>query len=360
MLKHSSGQASDEVRKRRLFLDAGNADIKSLDASGNRNVYPHALALLPEAKWVQAVGNASLPPQGYAEVWHGGTQYRFAYGSAALRHSLLRLRGAARYTPGYYGLMMCGAFIEHFDIGSQNAALRVMHAPQDYIFVDDLLDAVMGDWHITSHDGRMEVSVTEAYPLDEPLGGLYHLLYDDTGHEVHNRNHAGLTALVVDVGGYTVDIVPVDAGYQIDYAAMQSTRLGSLTVYRDVEDAIRRQFKAKFKGVGALHPGRLEQAVLTGYLPYGKTRLNVKAIVTDHVQELVNDIIGIIDGLGGAANYDALYLTGGGAALVMTPLKKQMAELAIMPVESNRELMRFANVSGLRKFFSMLEREGEI
>lgn len=155
-----------------------------------------------------------------------------------------------------------------------------------------------------------------------------------------------------------MDAVAVDAGGEIDLSTLGSTRTGVIQLKERFEEDMRSKHKDKFKNAGDLDDKRIETAILTGYYPYGKMQLDVVDEAIGSVSVLTNDVIDIIESNGGAANYDIILLTGGGASLIYEPLKHNMPDLEFQLVEPDREKMRFANAFGAAKMFNLLERLG--
>lgn len=351
--------AESDVRERQLNVDAGNAAIKWVDGHGQYGHFRHALALLSEPQWRQVCGNAELPPEGFMQVGSDGVEVYVAYGDKALRYHTLTTHGAGRYERDYVGLLLCAANVEAFKRGTQNERLRIMHAPGDLQYVDDLLNAVGGEWHIVSHAGKMNIQVAEALPLDEPLGGLYRLAYDDEGNE-NDTVLVNQTLLVIDVGGHTVDVCAVDAGFAVDYSSLRSTKLGTIEMMDSFERELRHKYGAEFKTVNRADARRMEQGLLNGAYPYGNHKLDCREIAQQNIALLTEEVAQIVQGLGGAANFDTLVLTGGGAALIGRALRQRLNGMSYVPAVKDRDMMRFANVMGMRAFFKALENMGEI
>lgn len=345
----------------KLFLDFGNADVKwftGYDGKPKSGYFRHALAPLSERKLQQLKGRATTTPEGILVVNGNGV----AIGDSARRHTIKqRPTGASRYTSEYYGAFMAQALVLAIGRVSKNPtkiALYASHAPQDVQYARDIQDAVLGNWHIETPTGVQRYEIVRVETFDEPLGGFNHYVLTTSGRERKQNPIANSTVLVVDVGGHTVDVVAVDAGGQIDLSSLGSTRTGVIQLKKRFEEDMRNRYSDRFKKAGDLDERRIEFALLTGFYQFGNQELDVISEVSQNISLLTNDVIEIIEAMGGAANYDSVLLTGGGAALIENALSLAMPEIDFVLVEDNRDDMRFANVYGAAKLFKLLETMG--
>lgn len=341
----------------KLYLDFGNADIKYLDGSGNYGHFRHALAEISNSKMNRLMGRSTLPPKGLLVVNGNGA----AIGDAARRHTINeRPMGAARYTKEYFGFFLAQALVNCFEKGSNNIALYASHAPQDADYAQDIVDACMGEWEIVSPRGKLKFKVKRVETFDEPFGGFNHYVLTNAGRERKDNPISDSTCLIVDVGGHTVDVMAVDAGGEIDLSTLDSTRIGVIQLKKQFTEDIRVKHRDKFRKAGNFDDKRIETAIMSGFYPYGKLKLDVSNEAIENVSLLANDVLEIIDANGGATNYDIVLLTGGGAALIYEPLKNGMPDMAFQLVEEKRDNMRYANVFGASKLFKLLERVGAL
>lgn len=338
-----------------IFLDFGNADVKYFDGMQNYAHYRHAIAPITESEWRAIVGRAKQPPRGFIAI---EGKY-FAVGDKARRYVLKdKPRGADRYTPDYYGVAMAYSISELYPSDTRLINLFASYAPRDIEYVDDIRQAALGYWHFTTHNGTYKVHVKTVECFDEPAGGFNHAVLTKDGRALKNNPYRDSTVLVLDVGGYTCDVIAVDPQGMIDDNSYASTLTGVIGTYDWFERELRSAYKSEFKGTGELDARRLETAMLSGAYPFGNIKLDCGAIGKQAINTLVNDIADVIKGAGGVANYDVVLLTGGGSALVYEALKAHIRTIDFILVEPERELMRYANVFGGAKLFAMLKRMG--
>lgn len=337
-----------------LFLDFGNADVKWFNGKEFSH-FRHAIAPLSESQWRKIVGRNRQPPQGYIAI----EDRYFAVGDKARRHILKeRPRGADRYTQDYYGVAMAMAVAEANEPGTRVINLYASHAPRDIEYADDIRKATVGRWHFVTEKGDYKVTVKTVETFDEPLGGFNHAVLTQQGTILKTNPYRDKTVLVLDVGGYTCDVVAVDPEGMIDDSSLHSTITGVLNVMQQFESELRSAYRDMFKGTGDIDERRLESAMLSGVYQYGKVPLKCADMAQDAINTLVNDIRDILQAAGGVANYDVVLLTGGGSALIVDALRQAVNTIDFVLVEPERELMRYANVFGGAKMFAMLKRLG--
>lgn len=339
-----------------MTLDFGNSRGKwYVPRTGSYGDFMHAIATLNESEWRRVIGRTDKPRPGYIRVNGQG----YAIGQSALRHGIQeRPRGASRYRDDYYGVAMCFALTEAYDDSKRNVVLYASYAPGDVSYAKYLVAASRKKWTVESHRGKQMFDVREVRAFDEPLGGLSHFTLTKDGIEKRRNPIADKTVLVVDVGGYTTDVVAVDPGGVVDISSARSIRTGIISLTQQFETDLRANNSLLFQDVGDIDVRRLEQAILTGQFPYGKTPIDCQHEASEAITALTNDVIQVLNSSGGAANYDSILMTGGGSMIVHAPLQLAMPRLDFLLAEPDTDLMKYANVFGGAKLFKMLEAMG--
>lgn len=336
-----------------LFFDFGNADWKFFDGESGYDHERHAIAPLSESQWRNVVQRAKQPPEGYIAI---EGRY-FAMGEKARRYVLKeKPKGADRYTQEYYGVAMAYAISKLFDNSHRVINLYASHAPRDINYVDDIRNAALGRWHFVTHKGEYNLTVKTVDTFDEPLGGFNHTMLTKEGKLLKSNPYRQKTVLVLDVGGYTCDVVAVDPGGVIDEGSLRSTLTGAIGVYDTFENELRDRYKAEFKGTGDITPNRLEEAIQKGFYAFGNMKLECADIANSAISMLTNDVVDVIKAAGGVANYDVIFLTGGGSALIANTIRQAVPSIDFVLAEQNIDLLRYANVFGGAKFFTMMKR----
>lgn len=336
-----------------LYLDSGNWDIKIMTGSKKREYFRHALAPVRMSKYMDLCNGQLVPPEGYALV--NGKAY--AYGDAARRLQVVRRYGAQRYQADYYGVLAALAAATVYKQSADDMLLFATHAPRDMKYARDIRGAVQGVWDVTTHKGEFQFRFTTVRTMNEPVGGLQNYMLTDRGTErrVELKNQ---TVLVVDMGGLTTDIAPVDPQGLIDRTAMNSIEAGAINIYEAFEEGVRSRYHDKFRSTTRIQQSRLESQMLKGAWTWGETELDVQREADEAINLVVNIIADTIENYGGMVEYDAFLLTGGGAVLMENALKKQFPRARIVLAEKDRDMMRYANINGVYRFAQLAKKKG--
>lgn len=338
-----------------IYFDFGNSDVKYYDGMTSYGFYRHAIVQLSASDWTRAVGRAKQPPPGYAEI-----EGRFyAFGDQARRYILKEQpRGASRYTTEYYGAALMYAISELYEPGTRKIHAYASHAPRDIDYADDIRRASLGQWTFTTHKGTYKIHLASVETFDEPLGGFNHYILTKDG-KVSKRNPLrDATTLVLDIGGYTCDIVAIDPGGAIDVSSLRSSVTGMLNVFENFEKELRSMYRDDFRHTNNIDKLMLERALQYGVYQYGKVELPCADIAQASVNMLTNDIQQVIQSE--IANYNYVLLTGGGSVVMLPYLSQAMPKAQFITADDDQDMMRFANVFGGQKLFALLKNLGVI
>lgn len=343
-----------------LFVfDAGNALIKCYTPSKNKlESFAHHVAWLSDNKWQQVLSdNNGTPPPGIVRIHSEHIEpLAVAFGDAAVRHQVVELpKGAERYTRDYYGALLAYSLSEALQRTNKQIALYASHAPGDTNYKVDLKMAAQGFWQVESRYGILEFNVTDVQTFEEPFGGYANVALTKDGYE-HQRNPLrGKTVLVIDVGGYTVDTLAIEKSGAIDRLSIQSVYAGVLDMLHNFLNEIKTNNRALFKNTRKIDPRRVESALMTGLFQFGNKPIECRNESREQRYVLGNEVRGIVDSLGGPANFDIALVTGGGGALLHATLQELMPNLDFLLAESNIDHMHYANVLGGAKLANALQ-----
>lgn len=334
-----------------MVFDFGNALCKWFNPRTNRfDFFRHAIYEMSDSEWRKLVGRGN-PPDGYIRVNGQG----YAVGDAARRHIIPeRPKGASRYHATYYGVALAYALAEAFDKTTRNVTLFASHAPRDIDYADHLKAAARGTFEVETSVGNKRFVVSDVHTFDEPLGGYSHYVFTEKGIERKRNPLAESITLVVDCGGYTVDVVAVDPGGDIDQGSLKSTVTGIINMTERFESEIRSNNRTYFQDAGTLDIRKVETALLKGEYRFGKVVIDCSTEAKAAMSSMVNDIVQVIRAAGGVANYDNILLTGGGAMMVSEALQDAIPLGSFLLAEPNADNMKFANVFGGAKIAALL------
>jgi actin family MreB-like protein len=338
-----------------MVFDFGNALGKwFLPRRNEYGSFIHAIARLSENEWNEVVGRGK-PPEGLVRV--NGIGY--AIGNKARRHTIQeRPRGAARYHDHYYGVATAYALSEAFKRSDSSVSLLASHAPVDIKYARNLVAAAGKLWQVECRYGSLVFQINDIMTFDEPLGGFSHYTFTEKGEERTKNPLANKTVLVIDAGGYTVDVVAVDPGGEIDIMSANSTRTGVINLTKNFESEMRSNNATLFQDTGDIDIRRIENAILSGVYNFGRVKIDVHKEAQAAIHNLVADVGEVIRAAGGAANFDVMLMTGGGSALIYDTLVETYPRVEFIMAEKNRDLMKYANVFGGAKISAMLRRMG--
>lgn len=337
-----------------IIFDFGNARGKYFRPRFNiYDDFRHAIAILNDNDWRNATSRGNYP-KGILKI----NGQPVAVGDAARRYTIAeRPTGAARYKKEYYGFGLAYALSEAFKKDVANITLIASHAPGDIAYSDHLRQAALGLWEVEGIHGLLTFKVADVMTFDEPIGGFSHYTLTETGGERKKNPLRNQTTLVVDVGGWTVDIAAIDDG-DIDPLSLRSTRAGIIRLTDDFETYLRANNRSMFQDTGDLDIKRVERAILSGVYKFGNHEIPCEDESRSVINALVNDIVGVINKAGGAANYDGILLTGGGAVIVHDALIDAYPRIDFFYAEENTDLMKYANVFGGAKISALMRAMG--
>lgn len=359
------------IQERKFYLDDGNWNVKWADDIGNFGLYRNRVAVLSESEWLRAVGAGTLPPPYHLEITAKGETVYIVYGEKSLSYSPEIPEDAARYLPyrsniSYNALVMLASLTESYDRGSNNVTVHASHPPKDIDYVrrgvEMLQKALKGKWDVVSSKGRSTWNIETVLPLDEPICGAYAMVISDDSEWIENELQE-YTLLGLDGGGSTLDLTHIDKGFSIDYSPerLKSYDRGTIAVVEAFERDLKHgKYSDKFiNATRGLDPRRVEEALLTGFYRYGQKRLKVTELAKQHRNRFAEDVKMYIE-RAGAANYDDIYLTGGGMVFIEKELRKMFPHWNVYTAYRTPDEAVMANVRGMRNFFQYLRISGEI
>lgn len=336
-------------------LDFGNNRFKWIIANHKHHGWmPHGVARVPEYR-VKSVHTRTGTREGYID--YNGVTY--AVGQTALSLKASVLYGDDRYTADYYlpgALHVIAKALG--DIKTARIKLFATHAPVDVSSAQNLVDICKGKHVVVTSNGKKTIDIVDVQLMDEPIGGITHFMFDDRLMLI-DKHIARKSILVIDVGGYTIDFVPIDPEGIPDTEAMDSVQdIGAHKIYT----AFIKRIKAEvdhhgLKGlkVNKYNPERIQNAILTGRYEFSGSGeyADVSKQAIETLQWVVNELDDAVTAkAGGWGLYDLAVVTGGGGGLVYEPLVVSFRDLIQFNIsEKNNALLQYANIFGVEKAF---------
>jgi len=337
-------------------VDVGNADIKA-KAGASEFVFAHAIEKITMAEWKSIVAQShGSPPHGYIRI----NDQAYAYGKLAEKRAVVQRRtGAARYIKGYYDILVAIALANLYRRGKR-VFLFASHAPRDIAYSGEMLDAALGTYNVELEGRSATFYVDDGMSFDEPVGGLMNVVLSESGTSYARSDINGGDSLVIDIGGFTTDLLSVGVAGVIDYAVNESLEIG----IRMVLDAFRRDlfghYSELFKSSMAIPDHRLRDALRTGVYRGGGREYDcgdeanrASAMVLNQIADAYQSIAG------GPQRWDTIVLTGGGSAALHDRLADILDHGNILLADDIDQL-HLANVRGGMKLAKFYEAAGEL
>lgn len=338
-----------------IVVDPGNGIIKAKIAGGEEVAFPHALKEITEAKYQSVIKRSNgTPPLDYMRI--NGKPY--VTGESAEREGLISKRsGAARYTPDYSGVLVAASLGRLYSVGGQTAVF-VSHAPGDIDYRDNLIDSVLGDWHIEAAGRTLWFSVEVANSFDEPQGGLMNVVLTEDGTHYQRSDVNQGTSLVIDIGSLTTDWLAVKPGGEVDYSLHISSQIGISKIVEDFERSFRASHRELAQSTSQLPPAQVREAIVTGCFQGAGDSFPCEIEVNEAVSMALNNIADNYQRVaGGALPWQSIILTGGGSALLYERLLPILKHKRVI-LAGERDTIHMANVRGGLKLWRLYESLG--
>lgn len=345
-----------------VVLDAGRSLVKGKTQSSEKT-FIHALTAITETEYKQIMAREASD-----EILKvNGVPY--AIGKTAMKRGYQpRQTTAERYNELYYGTLLAAMLFQLYEKPVKNIFLYASHPPVSVENRAEIIAAAKGKWIVESMGEKREYVVNEVRCFDEPVGGVMNLLLAGDGKNYHRSDIKEGAALVLDIGGQTIDIAALDNG-KVDYTAIRSADGGIIEVEQRFEKLLRAEHKLKFKSANFIAPDKIRAALQTGVFDAGAFGiLEVSKLVNEASDDIVLRIKDLINEFGGITAYNNIVLTGGGGGLLFPRLCDYFNHAAIR-AELSRDYfhladglqdVHLANVRGGFKLLKMFQKAGKI
>lgn len=251
----------------------------------------------------------------------------YAIGEIAKRRTVTRLQGAGRYVSNQIGVMFAICAFDGFADSQNNIYLTTTHPPRDAAYRQQLAQAIKGTpdepttWEV-SHKGITKCfQVQNIKTLSEPLAGLMCYALDMRGNDSIGTkgviSNNGI--LVIDVGGYTTDMIMVYPGLNIDMNSGVSFTLG----FNHLIERARIQMREKNPDIFMNLPDYDESIIRALFGQSGRIYAkiagkrkekwpDVTSIINELSMKIVSDVADATRQYMATGRVDTVLLTGGG------------------------------------------------
>lgn len=202
----------------------------------------------------------------------------------------------------------------------------------------DLKMALNGQHRVKTDTADFVANITEVMVMPQPYGTIYSRMLD--AHGALNPHHTATRTGVVDVGTYTVDVALDDDGEYVD------TRSGSVEggVYL-VQERIAKAIERDFRHTPGMK--EIETVLRTGCFKARGEPIDYSAEVAAALEPLRSATLSLInDRWHTATDVDVIYVSGGGAALVIDDMAAAYPQAQLVEdaqIANARGYLNYAN-----------------
>lgn len=340
-------------------LDVGNNNIKCVTEQGHTH-FLHALYPLRPDQIQMLTDRNELD-----SVYSVNSVY-YAIGETAIRMGATTARyGEKRYTRDYYGIL--GAIALFCALSKDTRKTRVTllstYTPKDDIYIPNLKESIAGEWKVEYQGQSLSINISTVYTTDEPVSHFRHAIFYAGGQSLREdmRDVREGECLVLDVGGFTTGFAVAVNG-KIDYSAAYSLPVGIQMALDQLAKTVRTQYKDKLFGSQTLNPGKLRNAIMTGYYDAGgKGTLDCRTLITESLNPVIYEIVNeYVSRYGGSTEYHSILIAGGGGWLIKKELSPKLDHNLIYMSGKNSDDMMLGAANGAYKTLQALQAKGKL
>lgn len=368
---NTARKAKTVQRRKTVILDLGNALWKGMEEGRLDTVVtiPHAIKQMSKEKFLEV---QSRMKSGYGRgnsrsadlFMYNGSYY--AVGDTAERLGAdTRRSGGVKYQPDYYPVAMLAVLLSIYPQGIDGPiTVWAAYPPGDIRFRDDLHAVLMGKHEVETASGdKLLFHVKGVGSYDEPVGGLWNYLLDNTGQFYNRRNMPSGYGIAFDLGGKISNLVPFDTTGKVFYEQAISVDIGIQDVMQQVSDILLAtpEYAEYFRAQRGSLPfdEDMRYAIKYGRYPCAGTEISALNAVVDATSNLRNQIKQVYDQrLGGPRPYRFAVITGGGGGLMFAQMVEHVIGMPpnrIYPAHDNMDQMHLANLLGGDKAWAAMQ-----
>ena len=303
-----------------VSLDTGNAFCKGV-RSGRRGSY--TTVAFPNA-WARPQADALSRWQGFNTreqlliSLNGGEALALGESAYELGRSQHQRVGYVRYDNPQFPWLVAGLLAKLYPSAGGDILLTFSLPVDAFSQAQHQVEQLSGQWQIEYNDGRQTTNLNFNLQPDnvvpEAFGSLCYFILAVDGSRFVDMEMAEGRVAVIDIGGYTTDVLTFNA---LEMGTVRaSVERGIINVRDDINTALKRQFRRSDIVAPAL-----DQIIETGEYRHAGEAHDVNQVVEDALWELTDGVLDIWQNrLENGVDYDAVILTGGGAPLVAPSL----------------------------------------
>ena len=347
-----------------VIFDGGNTDIKAMIHSdfGNEIVIPHSVQRISDNDFDRHSRNRITQ-----NVESPNTSIFASHKTPYIVGEQARDRGDGdnvlytnKYSRQHYGVMFEAVCLKLYPASHDDVRVIVLH-PADLVegHLKNLHQSIIGKHKITTTIGEtITYTVTELYPIEEPVAGFQSFLLTTDGYVSKRRGkllEGARRVLVLDVGGGLTSFIPcaIHPNGGIEPLLNQSTV--SQSGIGDVMERLEQELKAtmpEMQDIQSIPKHMLAEALSHDDITISGRRRDCKQQVSKAMEFLASHITQQYKNrFQSGVGYDAVIATGGGAGIVYDFINENgiLNHNYFYPAEDDLSRMRFSNVRGASK-----------
>lgn len=257
--------------------------------------------------------------------------------------------GYRRYDSPDYRVLIAGLLAELYPQRGGTVALTFSLPVDAFHLAEQQRERLAGEWSFKARGRNLNFFLPYEYmtPVPESFGSLCWFLLSEDGRQIVDLDLAESRVAVIDVGGYTVDILTFR---ELDMMPVfGSVERGVLQIRADIDKAIKQRFNRHSLDVRDIERIMIPASDGRNYYTHAGKPEDVTDIVERATAGLVRGVQDIWTGkLESGLDYDYVIFTGGGSPILRPYLERHIQHHNMLRVDDRWAFM--ANAVGAWRF----------
>lgn len=326
-------------------FDTGNALCKAVRAN-ETIVFPNLIAPDDDNIMHEFTGFSSRDPL-IVEI--DGGRWAVGHSAADFSRNPTATVGYARYDSPDYRVLVAGLLAETYPLRGGTVALTFSLPVDAFHLAGQQSERLAGEWSFRARGRNLNYYLPYEFmtPVPESFGSLCWFLLSDDGTRIVDLDLAESRVAVVDVGGYTVDILTFR---ELEMTPVfGSVERGVLQIRAEINKAIKTRYNRDSLDVRDIERIMLPANGERNFYTHAGYKEDVTDIVERAIAGLVRGVQDIWTGrLNSGIDYDYVIFTGGGASVLRPYLERHIQHRNILRVDDR--YAHLANAVGAWRF----------
>lgn len=340
-----------------LSWDFGHSNAKGVLDGVATHEFPHAIVRLTESEFMAARSSSmsATNPQIFEFEGEEGSGF-YAVGYAAQSRAQPPIERELRYQKGYMQPMaaaMLASLIEIQPPRTSDVSVTALYPVDDTHAVQMLKDSIRGEFVIRPLGmNEMVFNVRSVMTMPEPVAGLLYLVLDDECNEIEGWSEQAI--LVCDIGGGTVNIVPIETGWQPASLEARSFKVEANPTVEEFKKRLFKQFPQLVPSVTRANITVIRDSLREDRW-VRRGNFDIAALTRELKDDLMERIISEAFSQFNFYNFTAIVFTGGGSGLLHKQLEAYVGDPEAVYFSGSLGEIQLSNVRGARKAYVVQE-----